>query len=343
MTQTGTTNRRLVLRQRPCGMPTEQDIQLQQAAIPQPAQGQLLLRTLYLSIDPYIRGRMNDGPSYTPAMQLGDVMVGQTLSRIECSHHPDYEAGEWVLAQSGWQDYALSDGDGLQKVPAGMAHPTWLLGVLGMPGFTGYMGLTAIGDPQPGETVVVSAASGAVGSVVGQVARLRGARAVGIAGGAEKCRYVCDTLGLEACIDHRMPDFPAQLRAACPNGIDVYYENVGGAVFDAVLPLLNTRARVPLCGLISQYNSVANDSLDDRLPLLMSTILRKRLLIRGFIIGQDFGQHYAAFYQQMSQWLAQGQIHYREDVVEGLEQAVTALQALLSGKNFGKLLVKVAD
>ncbi|WP_205439242.1 NADP-dependent oxidoreductase [Edwardsiella tarda] len=343
MTQTGTTNRRLVLRQRPCGMPTEQDIQLQQAAIPQPAQGQLLLRTLYLSIDPYIRGRMNDGPSYTPAMQLGDVMVGSTLSRVECSHHPDYEAGEWVLAQSGWQDYALSDGDGLRKVPAGMAHPTWLLGVLGMPGFTGYMGLTAIGDPQPGETVVVSAASGAVGSVVGQVARLRGARAVGIAGGAEKCRYVCDTLSLEACIDHRMPDFPAQLRAACPNGIDVYYENVGGAVFDAVLPLLNTRARVPLCGLISQYNSVASDSLDDRLPLLMSTILRKRLLIRGFIIGQDFGQHYAAFYQQMSQWLAQGQIHYREDVVEGLEQAVTALQALLSGKNFGKLLVKVAD
>ncbi|AOV97696.1 NADP-dependent oxidoreductase [Edwardsiella hoshinae] len=343
MTQTGTTNRRLVLRQRPHGMPTEQDIQLQHAVIPQPASGQLLLRTLYLSIDPYIRGRMNDGPSYAPAMQLGDVMVGHTLCRVEHSQHPDYEVGEWVLAQSGWQDYALSDGVGLQKVVPGMAHPTWLLGVLGMPGFTGYMGLTAIGDPHPGETVVVSAASGAVGSVVGQVARLLGARAVGIAGGSEKCRYVRESLGLEECIDHRAPDFATRLRDACPNGIDVYYENVGGAIFDAVLPLLNPRARVPLCGLISQYNRVLGDNLGDRLPMLMATILKKRLLVRGFIIGQDFGQHYPAFYQQMSRWLAQGRIQYREDVVEGLEHAVTALQGLLSGKNFGKLLVKVAD
>ena len=336
-------NRRYVLAQRPQGMPSDQDFRLEKVAQPEPEQGQVLLRTLYLSLDPYVRGRLDDVPSYSPPLAIGDVICGGTVCRVEQSLHPDYQVGDLVLAYTGWQDYALSDGEGLQKLDANMAHPSYALGLLGMPGFTGYMGLTDIGNPQVGETVVVAAATGAVGSVVGQVAKLRGCRAVGIAGGVEKCRYAVEKLGFDACIDHRAADFAHQLKQACDKGIDVYYENVGGAVFDAVLPLLNTKARIPVCGMISQYNGHHSDHQQDRLPLLMSTILKKRMRVEGFIISQDYGDRYPEFYAQMSTWLAQGKIVFKEDVVDGLENSITAFQGLLSGKNFGKLIIKVAE
>lgn len=336
-------NRRYVLAQRPQGMPSDQDFRLEKVAQPEPEQGQVLLRTLYLSLDPYVRGRLDDVPSYSPPLAIGDVICGGTVCRVEQSQHPDYQAGDLVLAYTGWQDYALSDGEGLQKLDANMAHPSYALGLLGMPGFTGYMGLTDIGNPQVGETVVVAAATGAVGSVVGQVAKLRGCRTVGIAGGVEKCRYAVEKLGFDVCIDHRATDFAHQLKQACDKGIDVYYENVGGAVFDAVLPLLNTKARIPVCGMISQYNGHHSDHQQDRLPLLMSTILKKRMRVEGFIISQDYGDRYPEFYAQMSTWLAQGKIVFKEDIVDGLENSITAFQGLLSGKNFGKLIIKVAE
>ncbi|MGQ7804509.1 NADP-dependent oxidoreductase [Hafnia alvei] len=336
-------NRRYVLAQRPQGMPSDQDIRLEQIAQPEPVQGQVLLRTLYLSLDPYVRGRMDDTPSYSPPLAIGEVICGGTVCRVEQSLNEKYQVGDLVLAYTGWQDYALSDGEGLQKLDANMVHPSYALGLLGMPGFTGYMGLTDIGNPQPGETVVVAAATGAVGSVVGQVAKLRGCHAVGIAGGAEKCRYAVETLGFDICLDHKAPDFAVQLKRACSKGIDVYYENVGGAVFDAVLPLLNTKARIPVCGMISQYNGHHSDHQQDRLPLLMSTILKKRMRVEGFIISQDYGDRYPEFYAQMSTWLAQGKIAFKEDIVEGLENSISAFQGLLSGKNFGKLIIKVAE
>lgn len=336
-------NRRYVLAQRPQGMPSDQDFRLEKVAQPEPEQGQVLLRTLYLSLDPYVRGRLDDAPSYSPPLAIGDVICGGTVCRVEQSQHPDYQVGDLVLAYTGWQDYALSDGEGLQKLDANMAHPSYALGLLGMPGFTGYMGLTDIGNPQAGETVVVAAATGAVGSVVGQVAKLRGCRAVGIAGGVEKCRYAVEKMGFDVCIDHRAPDFAHQLKQACDKGIDVYYENVGGAVFDAVLPLLNTKARIPVCGMISQYNGHHSDHQQDRLPLFMSTILKKRMRVEGFIISQDYGDRYPEFYAQMSTWLAQGKIVFKEDIVDGLENSITAFQGLLSGKNFGKLIIKVAE
>ncbi|MBW7983825.1 NADP-dependent oxidoreductase [Enterobacillus tribolii] len=343
MPQLNTVNRQFILARRPQGMPTHEDVKLVQSAVPSPSQGQVLLRTLYLSLDPYMRGRMDDTPSYSPPLALGDVIVGGTVCRVEKSHHDKFREGDLVLAYGGWQDYALSDGSGLQKLDPAMPRPSMALGVLGMPGFTGYMGLMDIGQPKAGETVVVAAASGAVGSVVGQVAKLQGCRVVGIAGGEEKCRYIKEELGFDAAIDHRAANFPVLLQAACPQGIDVYYENVGGAVFDAVFPLLNTSARIPVCGMISQYNGARDTQMQDRLPLLMGTILKKRMRVQGFIIGMDYGPRYPEFYQAMSGWLQQGKITFREDVVEGLENALDAFCGLLEGKNFGKLIVKVAE
>jgi len=269
-------------------------------------------------------------------------MVGGTVSRVVVSRHPDYQPGDLVLSYNGWQDYALSDGAQLVRLAPDMAQPSQALGILGMPGFTAYMGLLDIGQPQAGETVVVAAASGAVGSLVGQIAKLKGCKVVGIAGGAKKCSYVVDELGFDACIDHREPDFAAQLALACAEGIDVYFESVGGAVFDAVLPLLNVSARVPLCGLISSYNATRLPDGPDRLGLLMRTLLTRRIKMQGFIIFDDYGARYGEFFEQMSRWLANGQIKLREDLVEGLELAPQALIGLLTGKNFGKVVVRVA-
>jgi NADPH-dependent curcumin reductase len=341
MTQSKDKNRRIVLNSRPSGAPRSENFRLEETALPAPAPGQILLRTIYLSLDPYMRGRMNDGPSYAPPLAIGEVMVGGTVSRVEASRHPDYRVGELVVCDCGWQDYSLSDGSGLTRLGADFEHPSYALGILGMPGFTAYMGLLDIGRPQPGETVVVAAATGAVGSAVGQIAGLKGCRVVGIAGGAEKCRYALE-IGFDACIDHRAGALDQQLAAACPKGIDVYFENVGGPVFDAVLPLLNTGARVPVCGLIAHYNASGPAPGPDRLPRLMATVLARRVKMQGFIIYQDYAPRFGEFFREMSAWVKAGKIRAREDIVEGLENAPQAFIGLLEGKNFGKLIVKVA-
>jgi NADPH-dependent curcumin reductase len=341
MPQTTDRNRRFVLASRPEGAPTPDNFRLESGDVPAPGDGQVLLRTVFLSLDPYMRGRMSDAPSYAAPVDIDQLMVGGTVCRVAASRHPDYAEGDWVLAYTGWQDYALSDGQGLYKLDPQRVPPSWALGVVGMPGFTAYMGLTEIGRPQAGETVVVAAASGAVGSVVGQVAKQLGCRVVGIAGGAHKCDYVTGTLGFDACIDHRADDFAEQLKAACADGIDVYFENVGGKVFDAVLPLLNTGARIPLCGLVASYNATELPPGPDRVPLLMGTLLKKRITVRGFIIFDDFGDRYGEFLAAMQPWLADGKLHYREDVVEELENAPEAFIGMLEGANFGKLVVRV--
>ncbi|AYZ01195.1 NADP-dependent oxidoreductase [Burkholderia multivorans] len=341
MSQSKTANRRIVLNSRPVGAPTANDFRLETGDVPTPGAGQVLLRTVWLSLDPYMRGRMSDAPSYAPPVQLGDVMVGGTISRVVSSNLPAFREGDLVVAAGGWQDYALSDGSDLIPLGRDFAHPSRALGVLGMPGFTAYTGLLTIGEPKAGETVVVAAASGAVGAVVGQIAKLKGCRVIGVAGGADKCAYVSGTLGFDACIDHRDPAFASQLKAACPNGIDVYFENVGGAVFDAVWPLLNNHARVPVCGLIAHYNDTALPAGPDRLPKLMTTILSKRIRMQGFIILDYYATGYAPFLKDMSEWVAQGSVKVLEDVIPDLTDAPAALIGLLDGKNFGKVVVRV--
>ncbi len=335
-------NRQFILASRPKGEPSESDFRLVETPVPEPGPGQMLLRTLYLSLDPYMRGRMNAGPSYAPPVEIGHVMGGDTVSRVEASNHAEFQPGDVMEAYTGWEDYALSDGRGVRKLDPSLAPVTTALGVLGMPGMTAWTGLTNIGQPKPGETLVVAAASGAVGSVVGQLAKIKGCRAVGIAGGERKCRYVTEELGFDACIDHRRADFADALKAACPKGIDIDFENVGGPVFDAVLPLLNPFARVPVCGLIAHYNATGLPEGKDRVPLLMSQILVKRLTFRGFIVS-DFAGPQADFLAEVGPLVRDGRIKYREDIVDGLEKAPRALIGLLRGENFGKVIVRVAS
>jgi len=335
-------NQQILLASRPQGMPTPDNFRIVQTPAPEPADGQLLLEILYLSLDPYMRGRMDDAKSYAKPVEIGAVMEGGTVARVVSSKHAGFAPGDVVLSHSGWQRYALSDGENLRKLDPQLAPSSTALGVLGMPGFTAWAGLLQIGQPKPGETVVVAAASGAVGSAVGQIARIHGARAVGIAGGPEKCAFVRDELGFDAVIDHRAPDFAWQLAQACPNGIDVYFENVGGNVWDAVFPLLNDFARVPVCGLIAQYNGIPQAAPGpDRLALLMGDVLKKSLTVRGFI-QREFAGLRPAFYEEAGRWIAEGRLRYREDVVDGLENAPAAFIDLLQGRNFGKLVVKVA-
>jgi NADPH-dependent curcumin reductase len=342
MTQNKATNRRIVLASRPVGAPTAANFRLEEVAIPNVKEGQLLLRTLYLSLDPYMRGRMSDAPSYAAPVAVGAVMEGGTVSRVESSNLSGYQVGDLVLSYSGWQDYAVSDGKGLTKLDKAMKQPSMSLGVLGMPGFTAYMGLLDIGQPKQGETVVVAAASGAVGSVVGQIAKIKGCRSVGIAGGADKCRYVVEELGFDACIDHHGDGLAQRLASACPKGIDVYFESVGGAVFDAVLPLLNPRARIPVCGLIANYNDTGPPKGPDRLGVFARTVLSKRLRVQGFIIFNDYAPRFGEFNGQMESWIWENRMKYREDIVDGLEKAPEAFMGLLTGKNFGKLVIRVA-
>lgn len=342
MPQNDTVNRRIVLAARPHGLPTPQDFRLEEVAVPTPDDGQVLLRTLYLSLDPYMRNLMDEvGPTYAPSVPLGEPMVGGTVSRIVASRHSQFRTGDVVLGNGGWQDYALSDGQGLLPL-GGMTQPSLALGGLGMPAFTAYVGLLDIGQPSPGETVVVAAATGAVGAVVGQVAKLKGARVIGIAGGADKCNYAVEALGFDACLDRHDPQLGARLAAACPDGIDVYFENVGGAVFDAVLPLLNIGARVPVCGVIAHYNDEAPPPGPDRLPATMATLLQKRIRMQGFIILDHYGDRFEAFRHEMGEWVRDGRVTLREDRVDGLENAPTAFIGLLQGRNFGKLVVRVA-
>ncbi len=335
-------NRRIVLASRPQGAPLPEDFRLETAPVPQPGGGELLLRTIWLSLDPYMRGRMSDAPSYSPPVGIGEVMVGEVVGRIMQSRAPGFAEGELVVGRTGWQEWAAAGPTQVRKLAETGAPPSTALGVLGMPGMTAWAGLGNIGQPKPGETVVVAAASGPVGSMVGQIARLRGARAVGIAGGPDKCAYVQDELGFDACIDHRDPAMSQALADACPKGIDVYYENVGGAVWDAVFPLLNPFARVPVCGLVANYNMTELPPGPDRTPQIMRATLTKRLRLQGFIV-YDFAAQEDAFLREVGDWLRQGKIRYREDVTEGLENAPAAFIALLRGGNFGKALVRVGS
>ena len=333
---------RIVLASRPAGEPAPDNFRLEDYDLASPGEGQVLLRTIWLSLDPYMRGRMSDGPSYAAPVPIDGVMEGGTVCEVIESRSPSLAAGDIVLAHSGWQSHALVDGRGLRKIDPNLAPISTALGVLGMPGMTAYTGLLAIGNPQPGETVVVAAASGAVGSAVGQIAKIKGARAIGIAGGKDKCDYVVKELGFDACLDHRDADLAAQLKDACPKGIDVYFENVGGKVFEAVYPRLNNFARIPVCGLIADYNTIFGP--DTPTPKwansIMRAILVKRLTFRGFIVT-DFAAMHGDFLRDMGQWVREGRVKYREFVTEGLASAPEAFIGLLRGANFGKQLVRV--
>lgn len=331
----------IVLASRPEGRPRADNVRIETRTLPDPSDGQVLLQILYLSLDPYMRGRMSAAKSYAAPVEIGAVMEGGTIARVLRSRHPDFSAGDIVLSHSGWQTHAVADGKGLRKLDPAAAPVTTALGVLGMPGFTAYAGLLTLGQPKPGETVVVAAASGPVGSAVGQIARIKGARAVGIAGGPEKCAFVRETFGFDAVVDHRSPTLAQDLAAACPKGIDVYFENVGGKVWDAVFPLLNPFARIPVCGLVAQYNSTGDFEGPDRFPVVMRQVLSKSLTIRGFI-QHEFQAQRPAFYKEMAAWIASGEVKYKEDIVDGLENAPDAFIGLLEGRNFGKLVVKVS-
>ncbi|MCQ3032978.1 NADP-dependent oxidoreductase [Pseudomonas syringae] len=343
MTQELILNQRIVLASRPTGAPTPENFRLEREALPDLQEGQVQLRTLYLSLDPYMRGRMSDAPSYADPVEIDAVMEGGAVSIVEQSRNPAFKVGDRVVGQTGWQTHSINDGAALKVIPKDLPSDSMAVGVLGMPGMTAYMGLMDIGKPQAGETLVVAAASGAVGSVVGQVAKLQGLRVVGVAGGPDKCRYVVDELGFDACIDHKSDNFAEELKQACGKGIDIYFELVGGKVFDAVLPLLNPRARIPVCGVIAQYNAQGVPEGPNDLPLLLRTMLTKRARMQGFIVFEEYGDRHEEFFREMTPLVTQGKIKFREDVVQGLEQAPEAFIGLLEGRNFGKLVVHVSD
>ncbi|GAB2874848.1 NADP-dependent oxidoreductase [Paraburkholderia jirisanensis] len=327
----------VILRSRPDGTATPDNFAIVEQGIPTLADGEVLTRTLWLSIDPYMRGRMDDAASYAPSVKLGEPMTGETVGEVIASRHADFSTGQIVLGARGWQSHIVSSGTVLTALPGGVPYSTYL-GVLGMPGATAYAGLRDIGKPRQGETLVVAAAAGAVGSVVVQLAKRAGARVVGVAGGEDKCRYVREVLGADACIDHRSAaHLPRALGEACPQGIDVYFENVGGAVQRAVFPLLNDFGRMVMCGMVAEYNDVEPAPG----PNLRATFT-KRLHIQGFIVHDRSGN--------ASEWrtfaaplIASGELHYREQIVEGLENAPAALLSLIGGSNEAKIVVHVAD
>lgn len=330
------TNLQILLKRRPNGAPVAEDFEVVETAVPQPGAGEVLVRAKFISLDPYMRGRMSESKSYAKPVELGAVMEGQTAGEVVATNHPGFAPGDQVLGGFGWQRYSVRPGAALFKVGGGALPLSASLGVLGMPGLTAWVGLEDIGQPKAGETVVVGAASGAVGQVVGQMARLRGCRVVGVAGGREKCDFAVKELGFDACLDHH-GDLKAQLNAACPNGIDVYWENVGGALQAAVLPRMNDFGRVVVCGLIAEYNDT-----EARPGPNLRLVLVKRLRIQGFIVSDNNGWgRYPAFRAQMEQWIGAGKLKWREDVVQGLRNAPAAFIGLLQGRNFGKLVVAV--
>jgi NADPH-dependent curcumin reductase CurA len=332
-------NRRIVLASRPKGRPTPENFRLEEAPLAEPADGEILCRTVYLSLDPYMRGRMNEGPSYARPVGIGEVMEGGTVGQVVRSRLEGFAEGDLVVGPGGWQSFAILRQGQVEKIDPALAPISTALGVLGMPGRTAYVGLREIGKPQAGETLVVAAASGPVGSVVGQIARIRGCRVVGIAGSKAKCNFVVNELDFDLCLDHHAPDLADRLRAACPDGVDVYWENVGGRVLEAVFPLLNNFARMPVCGLIAWYNATELPPGPDRTPLILRQILTKRLTLRGFIV-RDFAP--GDFLTEVGGWIRDGRLRYREDIRDGLEHAPAAFIGLLEGENFGKLLVRLA-
>ncbi|MGB0954719.1 MAG: NADP-dependent oxidoreductase [Panacagrimonas sp.] len=335
-------NQRVVLASRPTAAPSVENFRVERAPLRELQDGEVLIKTLYLSLDPYMRMRMNDTESYAEPVAIDEVMYGGTVGRILASRRKGFSEGDLVTGYTGWQSLAVTDDPTLMRLPRDMPQPSLALSLMGMPGFTAYYGLLKLGKPEPGQTVVVGAATGAVGSVVGQIAKLKGCRAVGIAGGADKCAFAVEALGFDACIDHRSADFGSKLKAACPGGVDVYFENVGGEVLRNVLPLLKDFARIPLCGAIAWYDGDRSEN-----PLLaadvMTTLLIKRIQMSGFVIIDHYLDHYSEFAKDMQAWLAQGKMKLREDLVEGLDKAPEAFIGLLKGKNFGKVVVRVAE
>ena len=329
-------NHQIRLKSRPAGSPGADNFDSADGPVPAAKDGEVLRRTIYLSLDPYMRGRMSDAASYSAPFKIGDVMGGHTVSEVVESSHPGFRAGDFVAGYDGWQQYGVSNGKDLRKLDPRLAPISTAIGVLGMPGMTAFVGLMDIGKPKPGETVVVSAASGAVGAVVGQLAKVQGCRVVGIAGSPDKCRYVVDELGFDAAINYKTDDLVPALRAACPDGVDIYFENVGGAVFAGVLRVINKGARIPLCGLIAEYNATTSASGPNLRPLLV-----QRATITGFIVS-DHGDRAAAFAQEVAPLVATGRLKYREDIVDGLDAAPQAFIGLLEGRNFGKLMVRVS-
>ena len=337
------TNRRVLLKSRPVGEPKPTDFEIADSPAPKPQDGEILVRTIWLSLDPYMRGRMNDVKSYAASVELGQPMVGGTVGEVVESRDAAFRPGDFVLTYGGWQTYHVAKSGGARVGPVGpikldpkAAPISTALGVLGMPGMTAYVGLYDVGQPKPGETVVVSAAAGAVGSAVGQLAKMRGCRTVGIAGPKDKCEHVVRELGFDACVSYRVPDLSAELRDACPKGIDVYFDNVGGDVLKAVLRLVNPFARIPLCGIISQYNATELPAGPNLAPLLVN-----RVTIRGFIVS-DHMDRMPQFLADCARWVREGRLKYREDIVEGLDRAPEAFIGLLRGRNIGKMLVKVS-
>jgi NADPH-dependent curcumin reductase CurA len=328
-------NKRVLLKSRPQGWVTEADFEISEAAVPKPGEGQALVRNHWLSLDPYMRGRMSDAKSYAASAQLDEVMVGGTVGEVVESRDPTLKSGDFVVGYLGWQEYGAAPAKSFQKIDVRAAPAQAYLGVLGMPGVTAWIGLLTIGEPKAGETVAVSAASGAVGSAVGQIAKIKGARAVGIAGGPQKCRYVVEELGFDACVDYKAASFIADLEKATPKGIDVYFENVGGAVADAVLPRFNPFARMPLCGLISQYNEA-----NPKGPANFRSFLTNRVKLQGFIVS-DRLELWPQALKELAGWVSAGKIKYRESIAHGLDNAPKAFIGMLKGENFGKQLVKL--
>ena len=330
------------LARRPVGEPQDDDFETTTVELPELQDGQVLVRAVYLSLDPYMRGRMSEARSYASPLEIGDVVLGQTVCEVLESTAPNRAPGDLVLAYSGWQTHAVLDARQVRRLDPDAAPVSTALGVLGMPGFTAYAGLLEIGRPSEGETVVVAAAAGPVGSAVGQIARLKGARAVGIAGGEEKARLLTEEFGFDVALDHRSKTFADDLRAATPDGVDVYFENVAGPVGEAVLRRMNTYGRVPVCGLVANYNATSTPDSALGFPSFMNLVLTRSLTVRGFIQDEFATTHTEAFRRDMTPWVANGSIRYREDVVEGLENAVDAFRGLLAGRNVGKLLIKIS-
>jgi hypothetical protein len=332
-------NPRILLARRPQGAPVPEDFRFDAAPIPEPGDGEVLLRHRFLSLDPYQRGRMDDARSYAKPVAIGGVMECGAVGQVAASRDPRFREGDWALGGFGWQTFSVRPGKALIPLDPKEAPPSTALGVLGMPGLTAWVGLKDIGEPKPGETLVVSAASGAVGQVVGQLGKIAGCRVVGIAGGAAKGAFVKEELGFDAAVDHRGALDP-QLDAACPSGVDVYWENVGGAVQQAVFPRLNDFGRMVMCGMIAQYNTAAGAAASGAAPgPNLGPVVRKRLRIQGFIVSDTGWQRYAAFRAEMLGHIAAGRLRWKEDVVQGLANAPTAFIGLLQGRNFGKLVV----
>ncbi|MCC5969073.1 MAG: NADP-dependent oxidoreductase [Pararhodobacter sp.] len=334
-------NRQYVFAARPEDQATAARFGLVETDLPEPETGQILCRNLWLSVDPYLRLKMHDRESYTPPLQIGEAIPGTSVAQVVTSTDPAFQAGDLVAIAGGWQEYAVVKASGAQRVDPALSRPESWLGALGMTGFTAYGGLISIGQPKAGETVVVSAAGGAVGSLVGQIARQMGCRVVGIAGGPEKCRRTVERFGFDACVDYRATNFPEALADACPNGIDVYFENVGGRVSAAAMPLLNMFARVPVCGLISQYDGQSGTD-PNALEEFMRWVLVRRLTLRGFIV-YDLYKNHPEFTQTMAGWLRDGKIREEFNLHQGFDQVVPAFLSMLKGKSFGKTLVQIAE